>query len=139
MTSRHIEKIVIADANVLLSALAQKAASRVLAHDLGICTSEHTMGEIERYLPRFSSKYGINPGLLKRALSVMPVEVKPRAFYQQHLPKAKALIGKRDIDDVDILALALSLDAPIWSNDNDFKDLGVKVYTTASILALLEK
>lgn len=43
------------------------------------------------------------------------------------------------MDDVDILALDLKTNSPIWINDNDFKNLGVKVYPTAKLLSLLEK
>jgi hypothetical protein len=43
----------------------------------------------------------------------------------------------KDPEDVDLLALALFLGAPVWSNDDDFKDLPVKRYTTAEFLKLL--
>lgn len=33
-----------------------------------------------------------------------------------------------------LLALALHLGVPVWSNDNDFADAGVKWYTTAELL-----
>ncbi len=39
-------------------------------------------------------------------------------------------IGKRDPDDVDVLALALDMDLAVWSNDNDFEDAGVEWHTT---------
>jgi predicted nucleic acid-binding protein len=38
---------------------------------------------------------------------------------------------------VDLLALALHLKLPIWSNDNDFEDAGVEWYTTAQLLKTL--
>ena len=40
---------------------------------------------------------------------------------------AKRRIGKRDPDDVDALALALTLKLPVWSNDNDFEESGVEL------------
>jgi len=49
------------------------------------------------------------------------------------------LIGERDPDDVDLLALALKLDIPIWTNDRDFEKTGVATYTTAQLLSLLNK
>ena len=51
--------------------------------------------------------------------------------------EAKRRIGRRDPDDVEILALSLHFAVPIWSNDNDFEDAGVEWRTTAELLAKL--
>jgi predicted nucleic acid-binding protein len=36
-----------------------------------------------------------------------------------------------------VLALALHLGVPLWSNDRDFEDTGVSRFTTAELLAVL--
>ena len=138
MTSKHIEKVVIDDANVLLSALSQKAASKVFLYDIEIITTSHTIAEVNEYLPRFSQKYKVPLMLLRRTMDMMPVKIKQRLFYAESLEQAEKLIGYRDPEDVDILALALKTNAPIWTNDKDFKKLGVKVIPTAKLLSLLE-
>jgi predicted nucleic acid-binding protein len=138
MTSKHIEKVVVADANVLLSALAQKAASKVFLYDIEIITTSHTIEEVKEYLPRFSQKDKVPLMLLRRSMDMLPVKIKQRLFYAESLERAEKLIGSRDPEDVDILALALKTKAPIWTNDNDFKKLGVKVIPTAKLLFLLE-
>jgi predicted nucleic acid-binding protein len=43
----------------------------------------------------------------------------------------------RDPEDADLLALALQLEIPVWSNDNDFKGTGVRWYTTARLMKAL--
>lgn len=53
------------------------------------------------------------------------------------MSKARRLIGKRDADDVEILALAMHSKVPLWSNDNDFEGTGVSWYTTAELLQQL--
>jgi predicted nucleic acid-binding protein len=68
------------------------------------------------------------------ALVVAPVEVYNQDFYKDKLELAEHRIGKRDIDDVDLLALALKLSIPIWTNDKDYNVAGVKTYTTAQLL-----
>jgi len=73
---------------------------------------------------------------LSLALSMLPVSVCDDEFYRDKLQKAKNLIGKRDPDDVHLLALSLKLDCPIWSNDKDLGGLGIKIYTT---LVLIKK
>jgi len=50
---------------------------------------------------------------------------------------ARKRIGKRDPDDVDLLALALELKIPIWSNDGDFEGTGIEWYPTAQLLKKL--
>jgi len=47
-------------------------------------------------------------------------------------------IAERDEDDVELLALAMKLNVPVWSNDSDFKDSGVEVQTTAKLLKILK-
>jgi predicted nucleic acid-binding protein len=60
-----------------------------------------------------------------------------RAEYEPRITEARRRIGRRDPDDVEILALALHLGLPVWSNDSDFADAGVEWYTTAELLAKL--
>jgi predicted nucleic acid-binding protein len=57
--------------------------------------------------------------------------------YEGKLAAARRRIGKRDPDDVDVLALALTLDLPVWSNDSDFEDSGVGWHTTADLSKVL--
>jgi predicted nucleic acid-binding protein len=60
-------------------------------------------------------------------------------LYVGKRPTALGLIGERDPDDVELLALALAFDCPIWSNDNDLKDVAeAKVFTTAVMLRRLD-
>jgi predicted nucleic acid-binding protein len=60
-----------------------------------------------------------------------------REVYEKSIAEAKRRIGRRDPDDVEILALALHFDLAVWSNDNDFEGAGVEWITTAKLLARL--
>jgi predicted nucleic acid-binding protein len=44
----------------------------------------------------------------------------------------------KDQDDVELLALALRMKIPVWTNDRDFRNTGVQTYTTAQLLKLLK-
>jgi predicted nucleic acid-binding protein len=46
-------------------------------------------------------------------------------------------IGQRDPGDIPILALALTLNLPLWSNDKHFKDVGVEWYTPERLVRQL--
>jgi predicted nucleic acid-binding protein len=53
----------------------------------------------------------------------MPIIAYQPTAYDHYLPQAQHLIGARDPKDVDILALALALNAPLWSSDRDFEGI----------------
>jgi predicted nucleic acid-binding protein len=71
------------------------------------------------------------------AVAALPVTVIERETYSDALPEATRRIARRDPDDVEILALALHLGIPLWSNDNDFEGAGVEWFTTARLLRRL--
>jgi predicted nucleic acid-binding protein len=129
-----------ADANVLLSAVIGGQALRVLHHRAieEILTTETTIAEVREYAGRLAHKKRLAVDLVLLAAAALPVTIIPRSAYSSCLAESRKRIGRRDPDDVEILALALYLDLPVWSNDNDFRDTGVAWYTTASRLAMLE-
>ncbi|MBU4341532.1 MAG: hypothetical protein KJ928_02900 [Candidatus Altiarchaeota archaeon] len=56
--------------------------------------------------------------------------------YEEFISRAKSISPDRD--DIDIFALALSLNCAIWSNDKALKKQDVvKVYSTEEILGFL--
>jgi len=138
-TSRLPEKLAV-DANPILSALIGGAALKGFWDSrLSLYTTVHTVGEVVEYLPRLAQKAGIPFQEAFASLYLLPLTVYGSAFYRSKLTKARRLIGERDPDDVDLLALALKLDIPVWTNDKDFEDTGVTTYTTAQLLSLLSK
>ncbi len=132
-----VSSVVVADANVLLSAIAGRAASRVLYSGLEIHTTEHTWAEVKEYVPVFQERYKRTIEEMEMALQAAPVNIHKRNVYADQLLNAERIIADKDPDDVDLLALALKLETPIWSNDNHFKDLPLKRYTTAELLNAL--
>jgi predicted nucleic acid-binding protein len=128
-----------ADANVLLSAVLGGRAKVVLSHpDIEeIVTTEVTFSEVEEYVSVLARKKRLSLDALLLATATLPVSVIERGIYARTLAQARTLIGRRDPDDVDILALALYLRIPLWSNDSDFEGTGVEWYTTAGLLQRL--
>jgi predicted nucleic acid-binding protein len=129
-----------ADANVLLSALIGGQAVRVLRHAAieEILTTEATLAEVQEYATQLAQKKRLPVDVVLLAAATLPVTIVPRSAYTSSLSEARRRIGRRDPDDVEILALALHLDVPVWSNDNDFEGSGIVWYTTASLLAILD-
>ena len=126
----------VADANVLLSAVIGGRASLILRHaDVqAVFTPTAAIEEVHRYLGPLARKKALRLDTLLLTLATLPVAVVDPSEYRSHLAEAGRRIGRRDPNDVDVLALALHLALPIWSNDNDFEVGGVEWHTTAELL-----
>ena len=129
----------VADANVLLSAVIGGRAALALRHEQveQVFTVTTAYDDVFEYLPSLAKKRRLELDTLLLACAALPVTVVERSEYQDKLPTAKRRVGKRDPDDVDVLALALHLNVAVWSNDNDFEDSGVEWHTTAELLKML--
>lgn len=130
---------VAADSNVLLSAVAGKAARRVFnSTELIVVTTDQNLDEVREYIPEFAARYGLPDDLLLETLALLPIIVYQEPDYANELSHARQLIAHRDPDDVALAALALMLRIPVWSNDRDFRDFPNGVFTTAELLKSLE-
>lgn len=127
-----------ADANVLLSAVLGHAALKVFtASAIEVVTARPVLGEVREYLPGLAERYAILPHALESQLRLLGVrEYDPRS-YRRQVPEARRRLRARDPEDVELLALALALRIPVWSNDSDFADARIEWYTTGRLLARL--
>jgi predicted nucleic acid-binding protein len=131
----------VADANVLLSAIIGGRAGDVLAHPRvkEVLTTETTIEEIQEYLSSLARRKRLSLDTVLLAAASLPVTVVERGVYAARIPEATKRIGRRDADDIELLALALHAGIPVWSNDNDFEDAGVEWFTAAELLKELKK
>ena len=137
-TSRPLSKLA-ADANVILSAVAGKAALRVfLMEGIEIVTTEFNVSEVREYISVIAEKYGFGEEILESQLKLLPLLIYQQKFYADFLDKASKRLAESDEDDVQLLALSLKLKVPVWSNDRHFQHSGVEVYTTAKLLKKLK-
>lgn len=131
---------VVADANVLLSAVVGGAAQRVFSeYDLRVHAAKFNLLEVEEYLPAMAAKYGLPFELVLLSWKLLPLSAHNESDYQKEYPQALADLKKRDPEDAHALALARVLCLPLWSNDRDLAGLGVPCFTTANLLKTLEK
>ncbi len=84
-----------------------------------------------------AESYGIGREVLEAQFRLLAIVPHGRAEYAEFIPRAAGLIGKRDPDDVELLALALALQIPVWTNDRDFEIAGIERCTTAGLLKIL--
>ena len=143
MTSKSGERSVArvaGDANVLLSAiLGHKALAVFTRYNVEVVSTATVLSEVQEYLPKLAESYGIAPEALQSQFRLLTVRECRPSLYKGKIAEANRKIGWRDPDDVELLALAMALGIPVWSNDNDFRGVGVEWYTTARLLKKLER
>jgi predicted nucleic acid-binding protein len=134
-------EIIVVDANPILSGLIKGNSINIFwKKEIKVfATTEFTLQEIKKYIPSLAVKAGLMKEVLFFDLALLPLKIYPKDFYADHLEQAKERIGKRDPKDADLLALALKLKAPIWTNDRDFEDTGVELFPTAKLFKFLEE
>jgi len=138
MSSQASESLVV-DANPLLSALMGGKAWEILfSQKYCFVSTQFTLFEVQKYVPYLATKVGATETELLDAYNLLPVIVHQPHVFDSHVETARAMIAARDEKDVSILALALKLALPIWSDDRDFEGLpGVAVIKTSELLARL--
>ena len=130
-------KITIAvDAQPFFSALLGGVARRILFDPrFKFITTEFTLNEVKKYISFIAEKAKKQEKDILQALELLPVISCPQQKYHNKVLTAKQLIEWRDPKDVDILALALSTQAILWTEDKDFDNIpGIFIVHTKDLL-----
>ncbi len=131
---------VVADANVLLSAVIGKAALRVITQfALEVHVTRFNADEVAEYLPHMAKKYGLELELVELQWTLLPLKLHPLSAYDDQIKQAADDLAARDPEDAHALALARKLALPLWTNDKDLSNHGVECFPTARLLAALER
>lgn len=119
--------IIVVDANIVISALLGGKPSIILFDGTyKFSTTDFTIDEVKKYIPRLAKKLGVEEIKLYYLLENLPIFIYPRIFYKKEISRAKKLIGHIDPKDVDVLALTLKFETHIWSQDKHLEECGYK-------------
>ena len=135
--------MLVLDANILIRAvlgsrvllLLRKYSERVvfLAPDVAFHDAqEHLPGILER------RRIALNPAMTILDLLTSIIEAVEPDIYSPWESEARARLQQRDEDDWPVLACALALGCPIWTEDSDFFGCGVATWTTDRVEIYLE-
>lgn len=132
----------VVDTNVIFSAMIADGKTRelLLTADLALYIPEYFHLELSNNLTEIEAKTGLDRSELGLLIDLLfeDLHVVPRASFEDELADAANLIGDTDPDDVPFLALALHLDAGLWSDDEDFSEqAAVDVWRTHELVASL--
>jgi predicted nucleic acid-binding protein len=131
-------RALVLDANILIRAVLGTRVRRILenfADRVSFFVPESALSEAREHLAILVTKRGGDPSKALRLLDAMAglVDLVSPEIYGEHETEARKRIGSRDPDDWPILAAALTLGCPIWTEDTDFFGCGVATWTSTSI------
>ncbi len=135
-------KSIVIDNNVLFSLMSPSSISSYLFSSINLkfIAPEFIKEELEEHKGEclLKSKLSEEEFNIRKEEIFQSITFFPVSEYKQHLKAALSLIS--DPDDIDFLALALSKNADIWSNDSHLSEQStVKVFTTQDLLAFFLK
>ena len=132
------ERLLVVDANILIRAVLGPRARNIIEVNAGraaFFTPDVAYDDVRKYLPTLLTKRGFDTEIVTQSLATVDalegvVLAVARETYAVARPDAEARLRRRDPDDWPILATAMVLDCPIWTEDQDFFGVGVPIWTT---------
>ncbi len=129
------DKAIVLDANILIRAVLGKRARELIvgnAAKVKFFAPDVAYADARKYLPSVLEKRGVNS---EAALTVLRsleaiVQVVDLELYAGLKQLALQRISIRDVDDWPVLACALSMGCPVWTEDADFFGSGVATWTS---------
>jgi len=137
-------RALVIDANILVRAVLGERVRAVIgahAEDVSFFVPEVAYAEAEEHLATLVVKHGGDPEkalALLRSLRSLVVLI-GREVYGELEADARERLGARDPEDWPILASALALGCPIWTEDTDFFGCGVATWTSDRVLMFLRE
>lgn len=136
MPAHH--KALILDANILIRAvLGPKVRNLILdnAEKVRFFAPEVCLADAKKYLPEILSRKGLHPSLAIDVLDGLlnHIQLLENDWLEDFEEPSRERMQSRDPDDWPVLAAALALDCPIWTQDADFFGVGVVTWSTQHI------
>lgn len=137
MTTAERRSLVL-DANILIRAVLGSRVRNLIcenAEHVQFFTPSVCVNDARKYLPDILKARGIdaNPAIAVLDLVMGYVQVLENEWLQDYEAPSKARMAKRDLDDWPVLAAALVMGCPIWTEDADFFGVGVATWTTQHV------
>ncbi|HEV2990067.1 MAG TPA: PIN domain-containing protein [Candidatus Angelobacter sp.] len=137
-------RALVIDANILIRAVLGRRVRELIethAAMVSFFVPEFALAEAEEHLAVLVERRGGEP---EKALALLRtlgnlVEVIRLEVYGSLEREARARLGQRDPDDWPVLATALALNCPIWTEDTDFFGCGVATWTSDRVRMFLQE
>jgi predicted nucleic acid-binding protein len=136
------KKCLVLDANILVRALfGRKVRGLLESHSdtTEFYCPDICFPEASKYIPSISARQGRDPGEGFKLLDALAEIIEPvdHSFYKKYEATSRRRMAARDMKDWPVVATALLLNCPIWTEDQDFFGCGVATWTTQNIEVFL--
>ncbi|MDD1429183.1 PIN domain-containing protein [Dolichospermum sp. ST_sed9] len=133
-----MRKLIVLDTNILIRAVLAERVPNLLDkynHNCSFVTPASCYDELNKHLPKILQKRDLPLDSFLNAIEKLTKVVIPidQEIYSEYEYDAKRRIEARDIKDWTIVALALSLNSPIWTEDQDFFGIGIATWNTRNV------
>jgi predicted nucleic acid-binding protein len=130
--------MLVLDANILIRAVLGKKVRQLLMEFSDIVDffiPDICMEDAKIYLPDLLKKRNIPSESAIAVLNNLEplLHITDKNFYTEYEVEARHRMQNRDVDDWPIVATALLLNCPIWTEDKDFFGSGLPTWTTDRI------
>ncbi len=136
--------IVVLDVNIVLSALMKDSITRelIVKSGLDFCFPEVSLEKIQKYKSLILEKSDLSDIEFSNLCSTLFsfIRLISNAELKMFWSAAMEIIGSVDVEDVPFIAIALSQNAAIWSEDKHFeKQDKVLILKTKDIINLVDE
>jgi len=135
-------KAIVLDANILIRAVLGTRVRDLIfeaASTVKFFAPDVAYADARKYLPSLLEKRGIKGTAAMKVLDSLESIVQPidRDLYAGMQQQALQRIAIRDADDWPVLACAMAIGCPVWTEDADFFGTGVATWSTDRIALYL--
>jgi predicted nucleic acid-binding protein len=128
-------KAIVLDANILIRAVLGKRVRELIvdnADAVQFFSPDVAYADARKYLPGLLEKRGVQSEPAMAVLDALEAIVWPLELgvYEGFKTQALQRIAMRDADDWPILACAMTIGCPVWTEDADFFGAGVATWTS---------
>ena len=128
-------KAIVLDANILIRAVLGKRVRELIvdnANAVQFFAPDVAYSDARKYLPSLLEKRGVKREPAMAVLDalesiVWPLEI---GVYEGLKTQALQRIAMRDADDWPVLACAMTIGCPVWTEDADFFGTGIATWTS---------
>ena len=129
------DRAIVLDANILIRAVLGKRVRELIvdnADRVQFFSPDVAYADARKYLPALLKKRGVNSESAMAVLDALESIVWPLELgvYAGFKTQALQRIATRDANDWPVLACAMAIGCPVWTEDADFFGAGVATWTS---------
>lgn len=137
-------RVIVLDANILIRAVLGNKVRALITGNIervDFFTPDVCVADAQKYLPLLFEKRAMptEPALILLNNLTPLLHIVDNLIYERVAEEAQLRIKRRDIQGWPVVATALTLNCPIWTEDQDFFGTGISTWTTDRVHLFFEE